>query len=120
MKKHLIITLLLIISTIGCSQNLKIKWTPNPANNRIELYEVYTWEGDSSQIVTFDDSLFVLRDSVAYKLNATIYEYNYHFDENSVIRAAVIAVDSLTRRADFSRTEFYGLPAQPNVVLVKE
>ncbi len=118
MKK--IILFIALFAAIGCSQNLRITWAPNPVSERIELYKVFVFEGDSIEwqnwTIADMDSVGV----VAHNPSATEYEFSYQFQEDAIIRGGLISVDSLTRVSKMGTTIFYFRPTENVTAEIKK
>lgn len=115
MKKYLIVLLVLIFAIMGCSQSLKIVWSPNPIDERIEKYVIYSFQGDSVDWQNYNDlmldSIGVVNHNSLIAQDST-YSFQFYFQENMIIRAGLIAIDSLTRQSDFGLSDFYFYPTE--------
>ena len=122
MKKYLsklttmwIVLFVLMFVVVGCGQNLKVVWSPNPIDERIEKYVVYKFEGDSVDWQNYSD---LMLDSIGIVAHNPLipqsgsYEFQFDFQETMIIRAGLIAIDSLTRRSDFGLSDFYFYPTE--------
>ena len=122
MKKYLsklitmwIVLLVLIIAIAGCGQSLKIVWSPNPINERIEKYVIYSFQGDSADWQNYNDlmldSIGVANHNPLIAQDST-YSFQFYFQEDMIIRAGLVAIDSLTRLSGFGRSDFYFYPTE--------
>ena len=108
-----IIFILVLLVTLGCSQNLKIMW--NPADDAditgVTHYEVYKWEGDSTAQYLWDEIQMVSIGTLPHIQNFSgPYEFQTFFAEDKWIRGGCIAVDSLGRVSPMGLSRFYGFP----------
>lgn len=122
MIMRIVLILGLFMVAMSCSQPLRIVWTypldELPADSIV--FNVYAWQGDSADIVIYDDIQLDSLGQIRYVPNHGDYEYQYDFNPNSVIRAAINAEDCLGRLSDYGYTRFYGLPDRPeNLRIIK-
>ena len=126
MKKYLIVLIVLMVlmfAIVGCSQSLKIVWSPNPIDERIEKYVVYSFQGDSVDWQNYNDlmldSIGVVNHNPLIGQDST-YSFRFYFHEDMIIRAGLVAVDSLTRPSGFGRSDFYFHPTENITVEIKK
>lgn len=113
-----VILLLFLFSCVGCAQSLYIVWEPNPVYERIECYKVYVFEKVDTTgwtIADMDSIAIVPHNPVAME-----YSYNYNFQTNMIIKAGLVAVDSLTRKSEMSFSPFYNRPTENMTVRIKK
>jgi len=114
MKKYLIV-LFVLVGLTACSQSLRISWHQNPTVENVEYYKLYVFEGDSAEWLSFSvadmDSIGITAHLSGMPENY-VRQYDYNFNEQSIIRAGVIAVDSLTRQSDIGLSDFYFHPTE--------
>ena len=131
MKKYLskLTTMWIVLFVLGfttaCNaQLLKIVWNSsvNADFEHIEYYKVFVFEGDSIQwqnfIIANMDSVSIVGHIMGDPLLE--YEYRHSFQLDAIIRAGLIAVDSLTRESDMVFSPFYFSPNYPENVRIEK
>lgn len=118
------ILILCAVIAIGCAQNLKIIWdAPEGADNvgGVEYYIVYKFEGDTTAWQNWTladmDSIGTLPHTFNY---SGPYIFETYFEQNTIIRAGGVAVDSLTRRSQMGLSKFYFPPNIPQTIRVEK
>ena len=109
-----LITIVVLLSAIGCTQTLKVVWEANPVEDNISHYTVYVCETQDSTVGSLD-SVGV----VGHNPMLDTYQFVYTFQDTMYIQAGIIAVDSLTRRSEMATTRFYGFPEKIEQVEIK-
>ena len=61
------------------------------------------------------DSIGVVNHNPLIAQDST-YSFRFYFQENMIIRAGLVAVDSLTRSSGFGRSDFYFHPTENTTV----
>jgi len=118
-----IVFILALLFTIGCGQNLRIMWNPSDQADTEGLthYTIYKWEGDSVQwqnwVQTDMDSIGILPHVLNY---GGPYEFRTFFAENKIIRAGLIAEDSLSRKSKMGLTRFYFSPTNLEEIWIEK